>query len=248
MLSEIDLAGSLVVIGSFLELVGDFLNYRTIVALKSIKFLSFDTTLTDCLDYFLCLIYTLTYLTPKIERQYELRNPIYPDVNLSAFMGILEFCKLGIALSVLLCLSRYQHTKIKDQSFSTTCKCLIGINLVVFGTIYYVIRKYNSKVLMLIDLVEYLWLAVQQIKIFKYWPQLLMNLGNSSSFHTIWLKFRLLGLLVGLIGKFVLIRAIEWFDIPLNIYTFPYYFVNIPIVIALIYQSKWHNPARYKLI
>lgn len=130
--ASIELAGSLVIIGSSLELVGDVIHYKSISSLQSIKYLSFDTTIIDCLDYLVSLFYTSAYLTPKIIHQYSLRNPIYPTVQLSIFMRTLEFLKFGISGLILLCLFKYHHTKIKDQSFSPLCKCLIGINIAVF--------------------------------------------------------------------------------------------------------------------
>lgn len=230
----------ILILGSVIEVFGDYRQYKFVKEHSSIREISYDTILINLADYITSSIYSLGSYSSHIRYLYKQRNPIHPKLIIDPFFMNVEFVKLLLSMALVLQLIKYSSTKRPGQGFSLTCLGLILVNIIigVLVSVWALSRKYTVNAL---DAFGWLWVFNQQMKWFKWYPQVAMNwqYGSCSNLDYWAITAKTIGMCVIGLGQLLMFKYVNWYDIPVNYYSLWMTMVIIPPIIGLQLQKMY---------
>lgn len=238
---------ALMFLGSLFEERSFYLQLTDIKQKNSVKGVSIDFLILNLVDCITSLIFQVPYIySDSVENLYKLRNPVHPEIRISLLLTLIDAIKLIWAIGLMTQVVKYKHARKWDQSFSTTLKSVLLVNLAVLIFTIRCIMDNNRYTLNYLDFLEIIWIINQFCKLTKMLPQLFMNFTNEYyPLHQHYAIMQMISFSLLSLGKVFSFASISWYSVPINFYTSPYIFVGFCYAIILFTQSIHYNPKKH---
>lgn len=208
---------------------------------KSIAGISYDFVFLSWLSYFLSIATSCLYLkSSRICEEYQLRNPIYPNIPISHFVLLGDSIGFIVVSGMLLQLYFvYPLTRYSYQGLSTFIK-VTGIFVLIFTFWFGKCCLLRQNTLIYLDFVDFVWAVSRVSNILKLLPQVFVNLlarhvvGISDKF----LAFQWLSILSLMVCRRLIKKQLFYYEYPVNMNGWVFLTIYTLLLMFLSIQKK----------